>query len=132
MARAFCLLNHALTERQKAELAADFACEELIYPPEEVSRAWGNIPTEKELTYARLKPFADWLAGGAAGDVAVLQGEAGSSFALVDFALQKGLIPVYAVTQRIARESREGEKVRRRYEFEHICFRGYRYFRDYR
>ncbi|MFP3091132.1 CRISPR-associated protein Csx20 [Treponema sp. TIM-1] len=131
MAKAFCLLNHALTERQKAELFADFACEELIYPPEAVSRAWSSVSTIKELTYLQLKPFSDWLAGAAAGDVAVLQGEAGSNFALVDFALQKGLVPVHAVTQRIALESRKGEKVRRRYEFEHICFRRYQYFKDY-
>jgi hypothetical protein len=132
MPRAFCLLNHVLTERQRAELAAGFACESLVYPPEELSARWGGVATEKDLTRAWLKPFADWLAGAEAGDVAVIQGEAGSSFALVDFALQRGLIPVHAVTRRIARESRNGEKVSRQYEFEHIRFRRYAYFRDWK
>jgi hypothetical protein len=132
MPKALCLLNHALTERQKAELSADFACGRIIYPPEELAAAWSGVSTEKELTRAFLKPFADWLSGAAPGDVAVLQGEAGLSFALVDFALRKGLVPVHAVTRRIALESREGEKVLRQYEFEHVCFRQYKYFGDWK
>jgi hypothetical protein len=130
MPRAFCLLNHALTERQKAELAADFACNHIVYPPEDLSARWSGVSTEKELTPAQLRPFADWFAGAGAGDAAVIQGEAGSSFALVDFALQRGLIPLHAVTRRKTTEIREGEKILKKQEFEHVCFRRYRYFRE--
>jgi len=62
--------------------------------------------------------------------VVVLQGEYNAIFALVDFALNSGLIPVCAVTERVAQEEREGETVHRKYVFEHICFRRYRYYRD--
>jgi hypothetical protein len=124
-------LNHGLTERQKAELAVDFACASLIYPPEELAARWRDVSTAKDLILAWLKPFTDWLAGAQAGDVVVIQGEAGFSFALVDFALQRGLVPVHAVSRRIGKESRNGEKVVRQYEFEHICFRRYRYFGDW-
>jgi hypothetical protein len=130
MPRTFCLLNHELTSKQTAELLSVFGSERVIYPPAWVSALWGEIPPGGELTKAQLEPFADWLRDAGAGDIAVLQGEAGASFALVDFALQKGLIPVHAVTKRIAQEARDGEKVRRTYIFEHICFRQYRYYRD--
>jgi hypothetical protein len=130
MPKAYCLLNHPLTERQKAELSADFACNEIVYPPEELPARWSGVSTEKELTLAQLRPFSDWLAGAEAGDAAVIQGEAGSTFALVDFVLQKGLVPLHAVTGRKTTEIREGEKILKKQEFEHICFRQYRYFRE--
>jgi hypothetical protein len=47
---------------------------------------------------------------------------------IVDYALKNKLIPVHAVTKRVAKESREGEIVHREYIFEHVCFRKYKYF----
>ncbi len=57
-----------------------------------------------------------------------MQGEFGSTFMLVDFALKNNLVPLYATTRRVAEEKREGESVFREYIFEHVCFKKYRYF----
>ena len=65
-----------------------------------------------------------------AKDIFVIQGEFGSTFTLVDFALKKGLIPLYATTRRIAKETRNGETVHREYVFEHVCFKKYDYFKE--
>ncbi|AEF81047.1 CRISPR-associated protein Csx20 [Leadbettera azotonutricia] len=130
MPTAYCLLNHALTENQKAELANDFGCENCIYPSEELKALWSAVPTDKFLTQAHLEPFASWLSEAKADDVVVLQGEFGMTFALVDYALGRRLVPVHAVTKRIAKEERDGELVHRSYVFEHVCFRRYKRYSE--
>jgi hypothetical protein len=130
MPAAFCLLNHQLTENQIAELTSAFGAEAIVYPPEELSALWSNVPTEKRLDAQWFEPFTNWLRQAGKGDIVVLQGEFGAAFALTDYALQRGLIPVHAVTRRVSREAREGEVVRKTYVFEHVCFRPYRYYRD--
>jgi hypothetical protein len=130
MSNAFCLLNHQLTAKQIEELTRSSGSERINYPPEELAALWSAIPTDCELKAAHLAPFLAWLGEAREGDLVVLQGEFGAAFALVDFALQRGLVPVYAVTKRVAEESRDGEVVRRTYIFEHVCFRRYRYYGD--
>jgi hypothetical protein len=130
MSRAFCLLNHALTERQLNELAASFSCERVEYPSAALAAQWSAVPVERELSAAYFAPFFAWLSAADAGDVLVIQGEFGATFTLVDFALCKRLIPVHAVTRRVAEETRDGEQVRRTYLFEHVCFRRYAYWRE--
>jgi len=130
MPRVFCLLNHKLTPRQEAELQDSFSAGQIEYPPPEIAGLWSKIPTVRELTSAHLEFFTGWLQEAVAGDVVVLQGEFSATFALADFSLRKDLIPVCAVTERIAQEKREGEKVHRNYIFEHICFRRYRYYEE--
>jgi len=130
MPDAYCLLNHELTAKQREELFQDFGVERVVAPPAEAAALWGNMPTGASLSRAALEPITGWLAAAAPGSVVVLQGEAGAAFALVDFALGRGLAPVYAVTARVARESREGEKVLRSYVFEHVRFRTYRRYAD--
>jgi len=126
----FCLLNHELTPKQKEELFSVYGAKDIIYPPAPLSTLWSGIPTVKELTKAHFEPVITWLQKPVPGDILILQGEFSATFAIADYALQKGLIPVCAVTERVSREVREGEIVRKTYIFEHICFRRYRYFGD--
>jgi len=130
MTGIYCLLNHELTSKQKEELFPEYGANNIIYPPAAVSALWAGIPTDKELTKVHFEPFTAWLRDAKPGDVLILQGEFGATFALTDFALQKGLIPVCAVSKRVSREIREGEVVRKTNDFEHICFRRYRYYGD--
>lgn len=128
MPKTFCLLNHELTQKQIAELSERFASKEIVYPDEKLSKFWSQIPPE-ENNAGIIKEVVLWLKNNArAGDVFIIQGEFGSTFTLVDYALKSGLIPVYATTRRIAKETREGETVRREYIFEHVCFKKYGYF----
>jgi hypothetical protein len=62
------------------------------------------------------------------GDLVIIQGEYGSTFSLVDFALKKKLVPVFAATKRIAKEEQNGEIVLRHYIFEHVRFKKYVYY----
>jgi hypothetical protein len=130
MPKVFCLLNHELTPNQTEELKNSFHAEKIIYPPEQIASFWSGIPTDQELTKRQFEPVTAWLRDADAGDILILQGEYSAAFAIVDFALKNGLIPVCAVTKRVSHETREGEKVTKNYVFEHICFRRYRYYGD--
>ena len=124
----FCLLNHALTQNQLAELNEKFNSTDIVYPEKNLAELWAQIPPEKSNEEV-VEAVVLWLKDKAvSGDLLIIQGEFGSTFTLVDFALKNGLIPLYATTKRIAKESRSGETVRREYVFEHVCFKKYQYF----
>ena len=128
MPKTFCLLNHALTQKQLAELSEKFNSTDVVYPEKNLAELWAQIPPGKSNEKV-VEAVVLWLKGKAtSGDLFIIQGEFGSTFTLVDFALKNGLVPFYATTQRIAKESRSGETVRREYVFEHVCFKKYEYF----
>ena len=128
MSKVFCLLNHELTRNQLSELNAKFGAEKIIYPPEELSKKWSQIPATKTLDMNIIYAVVEWLSPAKVGDILIVQGEFGSTFMIVDYALKNGLVPHYAVTKRVAQESRNGELVQRQYTFEHVCFRKYAYY----
>lgn len=131
MPRTFCLLNHALTQNQIAELRNKFASQTVLFPQKAVSLEWSQIDPEKSNEDIVLS-VVRWLKTCEAkkGDLFIVQGEFGATFKLVDYALKNGLVPVYATTRRVAKESRSGEVVRREYVFEHVCFKKYGYFEE--
>ncbi|MCR4938720.1 MAG: hypothetical protein K5930_01265 [Treponemataceae bacterium] len=126
--KAYCLLNHELTENQEKELSSKYNCTKIIYPAEELKAAWSQIPAVDRIDRNVIRSVTDWLDGAEKGDVLIIQGEFGSTFMIVDYALRKELIPLHAVTKRVATEKRDGEKVQRQYIFEHVCFRPYEYY----
>ena len=129
MVKAFCLLNHELTQNQILELKNRFNVENIIYPPEELSRKWSQIPAEKELDKTIIGNVINWLTPAKNGDLLIAQGEFGATFMIVDYALKNELVPLHAVTKRVAVEHRDGEVVSKQYVFEHVCFRKYEYYK---
>ena len=129
MVKAFCLLNHELTQNQILELKNRFNVENIIYPPEELSRKWSQIPAEKELDKTIIGNVTNWLTAANKGDLLIVQGEFGATFMIVDYALKNDLVPLHAVTKRVAVEHRDGEVVSKQYVFEHVCFRKYEYYK---
>lgn len=131
MTRTFCLLNHAITQKQLCELKDKFASQAVLFPHKKLSLEWSQIEPEKSNEGIVLS-VVRWLedCGAKKGDLFIVQGEFGATFKLVDYALKNGLVPVYATTRRIAKESRCGEVVRREYVFEHVCFKSYGYFEE--
>lgn len=129
MAKTFCLLNHKLTGNQIADLETNFKSVQIVYPGEELSKQWSQINPEQESDDV-IKNAVAWLQDAQKEDLLVIQGEYGCTFRLVDYALKKGLIPIYATTKRIAKETRDGETVRREYIFEHVCFKKYKYYQE--
>ena len=129
MVKAFCLLNHDLTQNQILELKNRFNVESIIYPSEELSKNWSQIPAEKELDKTIIGNVTNWLTPAKNGDLLIVQGEFGATFMIVDYALKNELVPLHAVTKRVAVEHRDGEVVSKQYVFEHVCFRKYEYYK---
>ncbi len=123
--KAYCLLNHSLTQNQLAELKEKFGTTEIVYPVEKIASTWAQMPVAPVLDRNVIQTIVDWLSTARTGDVLVVQGEFGATFMIVDYAIRRGLIPLHAVTRRVAQEHREGEQVHRQYVFEHVCFRRY-------
>ena len=128
MAKVFCLLNHELTQNQILELKDKFGVEKIEYPSEQLSKSWSQIPAVEEIDMNIITAIVNWLSSANQNDVLIVQGEFGSTFMLVDYALKKNLVPIYAVTTRISKEIRVGEKVQKVNVFEHVCFRKYKFY----
>ena len=128
MAKAFCLLNHELTQNQILELKDKFGVEKIEYPSEQLSKSWSQIPAVEEIDMNIITAIVNWLSSANQNDVLIVQGEFGSTFMLVDYALKKNLVPIYAVTTRISKEVRVGEQVQKVNVFEHVCFRKYKFY----
>lgn len=128
--KVYCLLNHSLTGNQLAELQEKYGAGEVLYPDERLAATWAQVPVTPVLDRGVIQAVTGWLSAAKEGDVLVVQGEFGSTFMIVDYALGRGLVPLHAVARRIALEHREGEKVLRQYVFEHVCFRRYERFPD--
>ena len=107
------------------ELKNNFGVCEIILPNAEISEKWQAIPTESETEKEIIAPFLGFLLPVKANDFLVIQGEFGATFAITDWALNRGIIALHSATERIAQEFRDGEKVFRNYVFEHKCFRKY-------
>lgn len=125
--RMLVLLNHEWSEMQQVEARQRFGVEELLRPPPEIQRAFGEVGPEGELGEEQVCPLVDWLRdAGTPGDYFWVQGEHGLTVALVQKAARMGLVPVYATTRREAEEERQADgttlAVRR---FRHVQFRRY-------
>lgn len=122
----FILLNHELTDAQKSEAQKRFGIENFVRLANE---KWGNIPPELENISEFLSEFALSLKSNAKkGDYLFIQGDFGATYALVRFALNLGITPIYATTKRISIESIEnGIKIIKK-SFIHERFREFREF----
>lgn len=129
MPACFCLLNHSLTQNQIDELETQFNCTKIVYPLQELQQSWAQIVPEKD-NFSIIENVISWLTQNNAkeNDLFIIQGEYGTTFTLVDYALKNNIIPLYATTRRIAKEKRNGEIVEKQYIFEHVCFKKYKYF----
>lgn len=130
MSQAFCLLNHELTQNQVKELKEEFNVSQIIYPSKELSQLWSQIPPSNRTDKTIINKIISFLEFAKKDDVLIVQGDFASTFMIVDFALKNELIPICATTKRIAKESRQGEVVKREYIFEHVCFRKYEYYKN--
>lgn len=130
MKRAFCLLNHILTEKQISELKEKFGVKTIVYTPESLSKKWSQIPATPKIDSNVISSTIQWLSVAQPGDILIVQGEFGSTFVLVDYGLKNKLVPVHAVTKRVSEEKRSRNQITKQNVFKHVCFRKYEYFSE--
>ena len=123
--KTYCLLNHTLIENQLAELKERYHSTQVVYPPKSLSDAWSQLAPDLTYDTYALDAIVRWLDTADPGDTVVIQGEAGSTFILVDYLLSIGLTPLHAVSRRVSVEEHAGEMVKKSLIFKHVCCRPY-------
>lgn len=126
-ASLFLLFNHRLTPDQEQDAAISLGVRDRVSLPADLGELWRQIPPELSELGDYLKPVREWLSSEAkAHDYVLIQGDFGACFLMVKFALEQGLIPVYATTKREAVEEHQPDgSVKMTHRFQHGQFRKY-------
>lgn len=118
------LFSHTLSEEQIIDAKSKYGVGEFVYLPKNLQQLWSNFnPELEQLTLDDFKSFLSQNAN--QGDVVLIQGDFGATFAMVNFALERGLVPVYATTQREVVEVVEDGQTVKKSIFKHRRFRRY-------
>ncbi|AEI14988.1 hypothetical protein Flexsi_1337 [Flexistipes sinusarabici DSM 4947] len=122
----FLVFSHSLTNVQ-IEDAKSMGVENFFYFPAQLQNIWSNIRPEGDLPVSDLDRIVDWIdANSSKGDFALVQGDFGATYYIVNRCFDMGLIPVYSTTKRIAsEESISASEVGKQSVFEHVNFRRY-------
>ena len=125
--RLFLLFNHKITPLQEEDAYTSLGVRRIVEPPEELLRLWRRIPPDLRKIESFLSPIQDWLTARAEkGDFILIQGDFGACFLMVQFAFEKGFVPIYSTTEREAVEIHgEDGSVTLTHRFQHRIFRRY-------
>jgi len=127
MSDIFLLFSHKLTPEQERDLRENWKVENMFTLPDHLQKLWSKIPPDLPNLSPHLEPIKSWLKEkGQKGDLVLIQADFGAVYLMVNYAFELGLIPIYATTERAAREkvSSEGEVIINRV-FRHKIFRVY-------
>ncbi|WP_456386753.1 CRISPR-associated protein Csx20 [Desulfolithobacter sp.] len=123
----YLLFNHRLTSHQAEQAKQELGVDNIIEPPDNITRLWANIPPEPESIRPVLEPVFTWIDNEIrAGSFLLVQGDFGACFLVINHAAAKGITPVYSTTRREAAEQHTDDKtVRLAHTFRHVRFRIY-------
>lgn len=117
----FILLNHKLNDEQRSEARTRFGIENFI---DLTNDKWSNIPPELECLDEILEEFKSALKSSAkSGDYLLVQGDFGATYTMIRYALNLGIIPIYATTKRVVIEAVENGVTINKKSFAHERFR---------
>lgn len=127
----FIVLNHRLSKEQQEDVRKNHGVGSISYLPEELQKIWAQVSPEGELDTGPINKIVDWLKEkGKKDDLVLIQGEFGTTFYVVDFCFETGLIPVYASSRREYEEKiNEDGSVTRKHLFRHSNFRMYKKYK---
>ena len=121
------LLNHRLTAEQEEDLV-DMGYEP-IYPKSEVQALWGQVPTTPDGPEVVAKDILDYVSTMSWRDrlgAAIVQGEMGTTFKVVEALKKEGLHCFHAVSRReVVEEALPDGSVTKKAVFRHIMWRKY-------
>lgn len=121
--KLFTLLNHTLTPTQKDQLQT-MGITKIISISD---KKWSAIPPYLETLDEFLKPYQQTLKAQAQkGDYLLVQGDFGATYQMVNYSKSLELIPIYATTKRISKETTlKNGIIQKQTLFTHCIFRKY-------
>jgi hypothetical protein len=120
------LLNHTMNNEQILQAQTELGVDSFVLPRENVTKKWSDADPCADLAHLGIEIITEWLSSETSrGDYILVQGDYGLTFAVVDWCLRKGLIPVHATTQQCVMESMERDTKVVKREFRHVKFRKY-------
>jgi len=126
MKKMLLLFSHSLTPEQKYEGENNLSAKEFLSLPYDLQSLWSQVPPEGEINDT-VRLFIEWINNhGEKGDIALIQGEFGMTFAVADWCLRHGITPVYSTTRREYEQTEEDGRIVNRHVFKHVRFREYR------
>ena len=123
----FLIFNHQLTKNQEVDALTSLGVDQIVKLPAELEELWRQVPPAISKTDSYLEPIRRWLSDHASeSDYVLIQGDFGATYILVNYAFEKGLIPIYSSTHREAFEEQQADgTVALRHMFRHTRFRRY-------
>jgi len=132
MKKFFLVFNHILAPEQEKDARETLGVEEFVFLPENLKAIWSQIPADLVDLREILGPISEFVREKLApGDFALVQGDYGASFYLVNLVRELGGIPVYATSRReveneVVGIDPNGETVVKKvHRFRHQIFRPY-------
>ena len=121
------VFSHRLTQEQEKEARTVWGVTHFLSLPEKLQQIWSQIPANQKKISDVLRPIREWLENESGRhDLALIQGDFGATWLMVDFALKAELIPVYSVTHRNAGEKVQPDgSIKNIHIFKHKMFRPY-------
>lgn len=126
MKKMILLFSHKLTEEQELDARESLDVEEFEVLDDDLQKLWSNVPSDLESVDDYLEPVREYLRDNvASGDIVLIQGDFGATFAMVSFVNSLGAVAVYATTKRDVVEREIDGKIVKTSVFEHVRFRAY-------
>ncbi len=125
--KMFLVFSHRLTQEQEKEARQTLGITKFLTLPDKLQGIWSQIPVDQKQISDVLNPIRRWLENESnKHDLALIQGDFGATWLMVNFAITLNLIPVYSVTIRDAREEIQSDgAVKNIHLFKHRMFRLY-------
>jgi F0F1-type ATP synthase delta subunit len=126
MGKLFLLFNHTLTKEQKEDAIESLFVKEFVVLPDNLQAIWSAIPPYDSNINEILEPIKNFIGHNAdSGDFALIQGDFGACYKLVNFCKSIDVTPVYSTNTRVATEELKDGVVRKISEFRHCIYRKY-------
>ncbi len=124
--RMLLLFSHKLTQDQINEAKNKLQVQEFVNLPENLQSIWSNIPPELDTLDEYLEDIIIWIKNNSTNsDLALVEGDFGATYLVVNFCKKIGVTPLYATTAREVVEEHIDNKVILKRKFKHIKFRRY-------
>ena len=123
-AKMLLFFSHNLDDNQIQSAKNDLGISEFVTLPEHIQSKWSNVPADLADLNAYSSDFKEFLnQNSRPNDIALIQGDFGLSYIMINYAKSLGLHAVYATTRRISKEKIINGKTIKESVFEHVRFR---------